>query len=196
MITCPMCSYGPRLRFSRLIKTIASNNPIPAPKTAPEIVRLRGKYDPLPAARKPTHPITNIQRSMRSRMAHTPITRYGKPRYRKRLNSIAFGTYSDDDNQSEPTGSLELTKSGSMPFTCHSSSIQKRFDVLCGLHISFRLLETTCRNGVGHSLLPSSIPQRRGIGEAALFAQMLFHGCGRRADLLHGFSCPNNLEAF
>jgi hypothetical protein len=69
---------GPRRLFSRLEKTIASNSPIPAPKAAPEMVRLRGKYDPLPAVRKPTHPITNIQRSMRSRIAHTPITRYGK----------------------------------------------------------------------------------------------------------------------
>jgi hypothetical protein len=51
-------------------------------------------------------------------MAHSPITRYGEPRSRTRLNSIAFGMYSDDDNQSEPTGSLERTKSGSMPFAC------------------------------------------------------------------------------
>jgi hypothetical protein len=34
---------GPRFRFSRLENTIASSNPTPAPNTAPEIVKLRGK---------------------------------------------------------------------------------------------------------------------------------------------------------
>jgi hypothetical protein len=67
---------GRCLRFSRRENMIASSAPSPAPNTAPDIVNPSGRYEPLPAMKKPIQPITNVQRSMQSVTGGTPFTEH------------------------------------------------------------------------------------------------------------------------